>query len=114
LDVFVCAGCCTELTAPVSRIALPVHTHHGAWEELHPPLMESATYAVDPQPTGPPWRLWEEVGEEAAARQGVYAPVYSVSFGARGRIVIAPGDSRSMTLILEKCEVSATAENGPL
>ncbi|MFJ8078884.1 hypothetical protein ACIQ7Q_34340 [Streptomyces sp. NPDC096176] len=66
--------------------------------------MEPATYAVDPRPTGPPWRLWEEVGEDAAARQCVYAPVYSVSFGARNRIVIAPGDSRSMTLIPEKCE----------
>ncbi|MFD6275085.1 hypothetical protein ACFWFI_05855 [Streptomyces sp. NPDC060209] len=66
--------------------------------------MEPATYAVDPRPTGPPWRLWEEVGEEAAARQGVYAPVHSVSFGARNRIVIAPGDSRSMVLIFEKCE----------
>ncbi|WP_374200235.1 hypothetical protein [Streptomyces sp. AC555_RSS877] len=66
--------------------------------------MEPATYAVDPRPTGPPWRLWEEVGEDAAARQGVYAPVYSVSFGARNRIVIAPGESRSMALIPEKCE----------
>ncbi|MFJ5266010.1 hypothetical protein ACIQAC_36665 [Streptomyces sp. NPDC088387] len=66
--------------------------------------METATYAVDPLPTGPPWRLWEEVGEDAAAQQGVYAPVYSVSFGARNRIVIAPGDSRSMTLIPEMCE----------
>jgi hypothetical protein len=66
--------------------------------------MEPATYAVEPRPTGPPWRLWEEVGEDAAARQGVYAPVYSVSFGARNRIVIAPGDSRSMTLIPERCE----------
>nr|WP_229352854.1 hypothetical protein [Streptomyces sp. UNOB3_S3] len=66
--------------------------------------MESATYAVEPEPTGPPWRLWEEVGAEAAARQGVFAPVYSVSFGARNRIVIAPGDSRSMTLIPDKCE----------
>ncbi|WP_374224400.1 hypothetical protein [Streptomyces sp. ISL-94] len=66
--------------------------------------MEPATYAVDPRPTGPPWRLWEEVGEDAAARQGVYAPVYSVSFGVRNRIVIAPGDSRSMALIPEKCE----------
>lgn len=104
MDVFVCAGCGTELTAPVLRVALPDHTHHGAWEELHPPLMEPATYAVDPLPTGPPWRLWEEVGEEAVARQGVYAQVYSVSFGARNRIVIAPGDSRSMTLIPERCE----------
>lgn len=102
--MFACAGCGTELTTPVSRVALPVHTHHGGWEELHPPLMEPATYAVDPRPTGPPWRLWEEVGEDAAARQGVYAPVYSVSFGARNRIAIAPGDSQSMTLIPEKCE----------
>lgn len=103
MHVFACAGCGTELTAPVSRVALPVHTHHGAWEELHPPLMEPATYAVDPSPTGPPWRLWQDVGAEVAARQGVFAPVYSVSFGARGRIVIAPGDSRSVALIPERC-----------
>ncbi|OIJ68026.1 hypothetical protein [Streptomyces mangrovisoli] len=104
MDVFVCAGCGAELTAAVSRVALPVHTHHGAWEQLHPALMEPATYAVDPRPTGPPYRRWTEVGADAAARQGVFAPRYSVSFGARNRIVIAPGDSRSMTLILEKCE----------
>ncbi|MFF0472352.1 hypothetical protein [Streptomyces sp. NPDC004284] len=66
--------------------------------------MEPATYAVDPRPTGPPRRPWEEVGEEAAARQGVYAPVPSVSFGARNRIVVAPGDSRSIALIPDKCE----------
>ncbi|UZK58450.1 hypothetical protein NEH16_10085 [Streptomyces drozdowiczii] len=102
--MFVCVACGTELTAPVSRVALPVHAHYGAWEELHPPLMEAATYAVDPRPTGPPWKLWAEVGEDKAAQQGVYAPVYSVSFGARDRIVIAPGDSRSMALIPERCE----------
>ena len=104
MDVFACAGCGTELTAPVSRVALPVHVHHCGWEELHPPLMEPSTYAVEPRPTGPPWRPWAEVGAETAARQGVFAPVYSVSFGARNRIVVAPGDSRSMTLIPEKCE----------
>ncbi len=99
-----CAGCGTELTAPVSRVALPDHTHYGAWEELHPPLMDPATYAVEPLPTGPPWRLWGDVGEDLAAEQGVYLPQYSVSFGSRDRIVIAPGDSRGMALILEKCE----------
>lgn len=99
-----CAGCGGELTAPVSRVALPVHTRYAAWEQLHPPLMEPATYAVDPEPSGPPWRLWDEVGEAEAAAQGVHAPVYSVSFGARNRIVIAPGDSRGMALIPEKCE----------
>ncbi|MFB6517908.1 hypothetical protein [Streptomyces sp. NPDC056401] len=102
--MFACAECGTELTAPVSRVALPVHTHHGGWEELHPPLMEAGTYAVEPRPSGPPWRPWEEVGAEEAARRGVYAPVYFVSFGARNRIVIAPGDSRSMGLIPERCE----------
>ncbi|MFD6551480.1 hypothetical protein [Streptomyces sp. NPDC058398] len=104
MDVFTCAGCGTELTAPVSRVALPVHTHYGAWEQLHPPLMRPATYAVEPRPIGPPWRRWAEVGADAAARQGVFAPVYSVSFGARNSVVIAPGDSRSMTLILDRCE----------
>ncbi|AUG80531.1 hypothetical protein CFP65_5850 [Kitasatospora sp. MMS16-BH015] len=103
MDVFACAGCGVELSAPVARVALPVHTYHGGWEELHPPLMEPGTYAVEPLPTGPPWRVWAEVGAEEAARQGVYAPEYSVSFGARGQIVIAPGDSRAMRLIPEKC-----------
>ncbi|MEU9734356.1 hypothetical protein [Streptomyces sp. NPDC048002] len=102
--MFVCAGCGTELTAPMSGVALPVHTHFGGWEELHPPLMEPGTYAVEARPTGPPWRLWEDVDEETAARQGVYTPVYRVSFGARDRIVVTPGDSRSMTWIPERCE----------
>ncbi|MEU8763558.1 hypothetical protein [Streptomyces sp. NPDC048659] len=66
--------------------------------------MAPATYAVEPSPTGPPYRLWAETGDGEAARQGVYAPRYSVSFGARDRIVIAPGDTRSMTFILDKCE----------
>ncbi|MEU6167794.1 hypothetical protein [Streptomyces tanashiensis] len=78
--------------------------------------MAPATYAVDPLPAGPPWRSWEEVGEEAAALQGVYAPVHSVPFGARNRIVVAPGDSRSMTLIPDKCEGycrGVDGRNGP-
>ncbi|MGW2043477.1 hypothetical protein ACWCO4_36290, partial [Streptomyces virginiae] len=32
------------------------------------PLMEPGTYAVDPLPTGPPWRVWDEVGEDLAAK----------------------------------------------
>ncbi|WP_420718730.1 MULTISPECIES: hypothetical protein [Streptomyces] len=102
--MFVCAGCGAELTAPLVRVALPDHTYFGGWEQLHPPLMEPGTYAVDPLPTGPPWRVWDEVGEDLAARQGIYAPVYSVSFGARGRVVIAPGDSRGTAFIPEKCD----------
>lgn len=91
-----CAGCGAELTAPVSRVALPVHTRYGAREKLHPPLMEAATYAVDPEPSGAPWRLPD--GAEAAAG----GPAHPVPFAARDRIVIAPGDSRGMALIPEK------------
>ncbi|WP_234435543.1 hypothetical protein [Streptomyces sp. NRRL F-2747] len=97
--MFVCAGCGAELTAPVSRVALPVHTRYGAREKLHPPLMEAATYAVDPEPSGAPWRLPDGAGETAAAG----GPVHPVPFAARDRIVIAPGDSRGLALIPEKC-----------
>ncbi|MFI5666898.1 hypothetical protein [Streptomyces sp. NPDC051704] len=97
--MFVCAGCGAELTAPVSRVALPVHTRYGAREKLHPPLMEPATYAVDPEPSRAPWRLPDGAGEAAAAGE----PAQPAPFAARDRIVIAPGDSRGMALIPEKC-----------
>ncbi|MFF2775489.1 hypothetical protein ACFVU3_11320 [Streptomyces sp. NPDC058052] len=105
--MFACAGCGTELTAPVSRVALPVHTYHGGWEELHPPLMEPSTYAVEPAPGGSP-----EAGGEPAARQDVDAPDPSGSIGPRVRVVIAPGDSRSMSLILDRCEGYCRGVNG--
>ncbi|WP_328873800.1 hypothetical protein OHT76_29065 [Streptomyces sp. NBC_00287] len=104
MDVFVCAGCDAALTVPVARVALPVHAHHSSWHELLPPLMEPGTYAVDPGPSGVPWRRYDEVGEAGAAARGVYAPVYLLSFGAPGRIVLAPGDSRGLVLIPECCE----------
>ncbi|MCX4553439.1 hypothetical protein OG204_33735 [Streptomyces sp. NBC_01387] len=57
--MFVCTVCGTELTAPVSWVALPVHTHHGGWEELHPPLavwLEPDAVVRRPSglPAGPP------------------------------------------------------------
>ncbi len=104
MDVFGCARCDAPLTAAVSRVALPVHAHHSSWHELLPPLMEQGLYAVDPLPSGPPYRRWEEVGEAEAAARGVYAPEYSVSFGAAGRIAVAPGDSRGTVVIPERCD----------
>ncbi|MFF3721862.1 hypothetical protein ACFYYM_05740 [Streptomyces erythrochromogenes] len=101
--MFACAGCGTELTAPVSRVALPVHADYGAWEELHPPLMEPATYAVAPRSTGSARRPWDEAEAEPAAGQGAYPPEHAVSFAPRGPVVIAPGDSRGMVLIPGKC-----------
>ncbi|GFH39456.1 hypothetical protein SCWH03_57240 [Streptomyces pacificus] len=65
-------------------------------------LMESGTFAVDPEPWGPPWQAWEEIDPDEAAARGVYAPVHTLSNGAPGAIVIAPGDTRGTLLIPEK------------
>ncbi|MEV7343883.1 hypothetical protein [Streptomyces sp. NPDC093544] len=100
MTVFICVGCDTVLSAPVSQVALPVHTHQK-WGNgvLLPVLMDSGTYAVDPAPWGPPRRRWSEVGVDEAAARGVFAPVYALSFGAPGAIVVAPGDTRGTVLI---------------
>ncbi|WP_329181998.1 hypothetical protein OG754_39820 (plasmid) [Streptomyces decoyicus] len=104
---FVCVGCGARLTTPLSQVALPVHAHqkYGNGIQL-PVLMESGSFAVDPEPWGPPWRTWEEIDHnedhnEAAAR-GIYAPIHALSDGAPGAIVIAPGDARGTLLIPEK------------
>ncbi|MGW9302762.1 hypothetical protein ACWHA3_18380 [Streptomyces cyaneofuscatus] len=83
--VFVCAGCGAALIAPLSQVALPVHAHqvYGNGARL-PVLMEPGTFAVDPEPGGPPRR-----GEDAHD-------------DAPGAIVIAPGDTRGTLLIPEK------------
>ncbi|MPY36366.1 hypothetical protein FNH09_35645 [Streptomyces adustus] len=98
--VFVCAGCGAELTASLSRVALPVHAHQYFGNGLQlPVLMESGTFAVEPEPWGPPWREWDEIGPEEAAARGIYAPVDVLSDGAPGAIVVAPGDMRGTVLI---------------
>lgn len=101
--VFVCAGCGAGLTTPLSQVALPPHAHqrHGNATQL-PALMERGTFAVDPDPWGPPWRRWEEIGPKEAAAHGVYAPVHSVSCGAPGTIVVAPADTRGTVLVPER------------
>ncbi|MHA5053647.1 hypothetical protein [Streptomyces sp. SD15] len=101
--VFACAGCGAVLTAPVSQTALPDHAHHKYGHQLLPALMEPGTYAVDPEPFGPPWRPWSEIGVDGAEARGVFAPVRSLSFGAPGAIVVAPGDTRGTVLIPEHC-----------
>ncbi|MGW9433448.1 hypothetical protein ACWHA1_36720 [Streptomyces decoyicus] len=101
--VFMCVGCGARLTTPLSQVALPVHAHqkYGNGSQL-PVLMESGTFAVDPEPWGPPWRTWEEIDQDEAAARGIYAPVYALSDGASGAIVIAPGDTRGTVLIPER------------
>ncbi|MGA5129621.1 hypothetical protein ACPCTO_07435 [Streptomyces olivoreticuli] len=104
MAVFACARCDAVLTAPVSQVVLPDHTHQ-TWGNgvLLPVLMEAGTYAVDPEPSGQPWRLWSGIGADEAEARGVYAPVHSLSFGAPGAIVIAPGDAHGTVLIPEQC-----------
>lgn len=100
--VFVCAGCGAELTVPLSEVVLPVHAHQSFGNGLQlPVLMESGTFAVDPEPWGPPWRPWEEVDPDEATARGIYAPLHALSDGTPGRIVVAPGDVRGTRLIPE-------------
>ncbi|MEU3770632.1 hypothetical protein AB0E55_36700 [Amycolatopsis keratiniphila] len=86
---------------PVTRVALPVHAHNSYGHALLPPLMRAGTYAVDPEPFGPPWRAWDE--SEAEARR-LFAPVFLLSDGPAGSIVVAPGDTRGTVLIPERCD----------
>ncbi|MCX4580134.1 hypothetical protein OHB41_44625 [Streptomyces sp. NBC_01571] len=101
--VFVCARCDAELTVPLSQVALPAHARqiYGNGAQL-PVLMESGTFAVDPDPWGGPWRMWDEIDAGEAEARGVYAPVRALSDGAPGASVIAPGDVRGTRLIPEK------------
>ncbi|MET9554504.1 hypothetical protein [Streptomyces sp. NPDC006645] len=101
--VFACRGCGTELTIPLSRVALPTHAHQKYGNGLQlPVLMEPGTFAVNPEPWGPPWRRWEGIHPDEAVTRGIYAPVYALSDGAPGAIVIAPGDARATVLLPER------------
>ncbi|WP_330334409.1 hypothetical protein OHS33_34770 [Streptomyces sp. NBC_00536] len=100
--VFVCAGCGARLTVPLSQVALPAHAHQNYGNGVRlPVLMESGTFAVEPEPWGVPWRRWEEIDPDEAAARGIYAPVHALSDGAPGAIVIAPGDARGTVLVPE-------------
>ncbi|WP_405781344.1 hypothetical protein [Streptomyces sp. NBC_00859] len=104
MAVFACTGCGAVLTAPVSRVALPVHAHHRHGHTLLPPLMEPGTYAVDQEPSGPPWLPWSEARTDEAETRGFFAPVDVLPMGPPGEVVVAPGDSRGTVLIPERCD----------
>ncbi|GAA2603427.1 MULTISPECIES: hypothetical protein [Streptomyces] len=100
--VFVCAGCGAELTAPLSRVALPAHAHqtYGNGVQL-PVLMEPGTFAVEPGPWGPPWRRRDQF-PGAAAALGIHPSADGLRGGTTDAFVIAPGDTRGTVLIPEK------------
>lgn len=99
---FGCARCGAELAGPLSQVALPVHARQkfGNGAQM-PVLMEAGTFAVDSEPSGPPWRLWEEVDPAEAAAGGVHVPLFSLSDSAPGAIAMAPGDIRGTRLTPE-------------
>ncbi|MFI6965397.1 hypothetical protein [Streptomyces sp. NPDC050255] len=101
--VFACAGCGAELTTPLSQVALPIHARqtYGNGAQL-PVLMKAGTFAVDPDPWGGPWRMWDEIDPAEAEARGIYAPVRALSDGTPGASVIAPGDIRGARLIPER------------
>ncbi|MGW1215409.1 hypothetical protein ACWD5F_37850 [Streptomyces sp. NPDC002499] len=101
--VFVCAECDAGLTTPLSQVALPVHAHQKFGNGIQlPVLMESGTFAVDPEPWGPPWRAWADIDPGEAAARGVHAPVHALSDGDPGAIVISPGDARGTRLLPDR------------
>ncbi|SDW33566.1 hypothetical protein SAMN05421504_101298 [Amycolatopsis xylanica] len=105
MTTFLCVDCDTVVSSPVAEVALPAHALRcklGNGIRNMPSLMAAGTYAVDPEPAGPPWRKWSEVGAELAAARGVFAPVPVVSFGLPGKIVLAPGDAVGTVLIPER------------
>ncbi|MFJ5220316.1 hypothetical protein ACIP98_37225 [Streptomyces sp. NPDC088354] len=104
MTVFVCAECDAVLSVPLSQVAFPAHGRLRLGHGFLPALMEQGTYAVDPEPTGPPWRRWSDISEEEAVARGVFAPVSALSFGDPGAIVVAPGDTRGTVLIPERCD----------
>ncbi|GAB7186898.1 hypothetical protein ATKI12_6729 [Kitasatospora sp. Ki12] len=112
MAVFACAGCGAGLSVPVARVALPAHAFRSGGERYLPPVLPTGAYAVDLEPHGPPFRRWAEVGAGEAAARGVYAPVPHVSFGAPGRILLAPGDTCGTVLIPVRCDGCCGSDGG--
>lgn len=113
LYVFVCVGCGAELTVPLSRVVLPTHARQSFGNGVRlPVLMESGTFAVDPDPWGGPWRSWDEAEPGEAEARGLYAPVPVLLDGTPGEIAIAPGDIRGTRLIPERLGDSCCGLDG--
>lgn len=85
MAVFACALCGAALTVLLSQIVLPVHAHQKCGHALLPVLMEPKKFAVDPEPSGPPWRPWSEVRAGEAEDRGLFAPTAVSLSGHRER-----------------------------
>lgn len=94
MTVFGCRVCAATLTVPVSRVALPVHADqkYGNGPGSLAPALAPGTFAVDPLPSGSPWRRWAELEAGEAEALGWYAPRFSISTGPVGQVLLGPGD----------------------
>jgi hypothetical protein len=117
VTVLACGACRAGLTVPLTRVALPVHAVQHRFHDLLGPLMEAGTYAVDPEPGGPPWRRWDDLDEAGRRARGWYAtPPYAVPDGPAGRFVVAPGDTRGLAFTGAEPDgycLGLTGSNGP-
>ncbi|MDT0532137.1 hypothetical protein RM555_24370 [Micromonospora sp. DSM 115977] len=100
MTVFGCRICDTALTVPVSRVALPVHAgqKYGNGQESLASALEPGTFAVNPLPSGSPWRRWAGLEAGEAEALGWYAPRFSISAGPVGRVLLPPGDARGAVI----------------
>ena len=98
--MFGCRNCDARLTVPVSRVMLPVHADqkYGNGPGSLAPALEPGTFAVDPLPSGSPWRRWADLEAGQAEELGWYAPRFSISTGPVGRVLLAPGDVRGAVI----------------
>ncbi|MFJ8579464.1 hypothetical protein [Micromonospora sp. NPDC093277] len=100
MTVFGCRSCDATLTVPVSRVALPVHADqkYGNGPGSLAPALEPGTFAVNPLPSGSPWRRWAELEPGEAEALGWYAPRFRISAGPVGQVLLAPGDVRGAVI----------------
>lgn len=100
MTVFGCRCCDAILTVAVSRVALPVHANQkwGNGPGSLAPALEPGTFAVDPLPSGSPYRRWAELEAGEAEALGWYAPRFSISAGPAGQVLLTPGDIRGAVI----------------
>ncbi|WBB91371.1 hypothetical protein O7597_31175 [Verrucosispora sp. WMMC514] len=81
-------------------MALPVHADqkYGNGPGSLAPALEPGTFAVNPLPSGSPWRRWAELEAGEAEALGWYAPRFSISAGPVDRVLLTPGDVRDAVI----------------
>ncbi|MCM0673548.1 hypothetical protein NCC78_02265 [Micromonospora phytophila] len=81
-------------------MALPVHADqkYGNGPGSLAPALEPGTFAVNPLPSGSPWRRWADLDAGEAVALGWYAPRFSISAGPVGQVLLAPGDVRGAVI----------------